>query len=110
MAPPYFFPRMKNTTVNGQGQSALREHTLYVIQALTKRGKAWKNVSEVSSHRILKECAAESQIGRKFPQRMAVRVVELRGGKYSRETFRKVSPRFIGEYHNGYGLWDFRAS
>jgi hypothetical protein len=100
------------TKANGQGQCALRSVTppLYIIQALTKRGKGWKDVSDAGSHRIIKECAAEGFIGRKFPQRIAVRVIELRGGEYSRETFRKVNPRFIGEYHNGYGLWDFRAS
>ena len=83
----------------------------FKIQAMTKRGKKWKDVSEVGSNRIMKECAAESKLGRKFPQRMAVRVIEIDdGGEYLREVLRIVRPCYAGQYHNGCGLWDFRAS
>jgi hypothetical protein len=94
-----------------QLMNASPTHTVYKIQAITKRGKKWNDVSEVGPNRIMKECAAESKIGRKFPQRMAVRVVEIDGdGEYLREVLRIVRPCYVGQYHNGYGLWNFRAS
>ena len=85
--------------------------TAYKIQAMTKRGHKWTDVSDIGPNRIMKECAAESKLARKFPQRMAVRVIEVNEvGEYLREVLRIVRPCYVGQYHNGYGLWNFRAN
>ena len=67
---------MKHIAPNGHADSGVR----YTIQVLTQRGHGWQAKTD-GDCKIMNAAivAADSFLGRKFPQRIAVRVVDSAG-------------------------------
>ena len=67
---------MRDTHTNGRGHSVPDYRMQFFIQIMTKGNSQWKTVSDgINSLNVAIVCA-DSKLSRKFPQRIAVRVID----------------------------------